>query len=270
MAVAVLLIAAGCASPGRTVEPAPLASSPSPMAASEGPRAPERIGEALVVARPPQPVLQPRIGVPLVDDHCVDRDLPAPGASDPVLTVLDRSYAVAATDEPTDLVAASAAGFTGASGARLVREVMVDDLAAMRAAWEAAGLSISIDSAFRSHAAQAATFDTWIARLGLDGAIARTARPGHSEHQLGTAIDVSSPGWSGRFGDWAAETAEGAWMAEHAWEYGFVMSYPAGLEHETCFSYEPWHYRWIGREPAEDQHRSGISLRRFLERYAVP
>jgi D-alanyl-D-alanine carboxypeptidase len=203
----------------------------------------------------------------LVANHCVDRDLAAPPSSDDAVIVLDRSYALPASYAPDDLVPASAAGLGGSSGTKLVRAVVVEDLAAMSAAWNEAGLSIAIESAYRSYAAQAATFDSWTARLGVAEALLRSARPGHSEHQLGTAIDVTSPGWGGRFGDWAHETAEGAWMAEHAWEYGFVMSYPAGSKAATCFSYEPWHYRWIGREAAAAHRESGVQLRQFLERY---
>jgi zinc D-Ala-D-Ala carboxypeptidase len=78
---------------------------------------------------------------------------------------------------------------------------------------------------------------------------------------------VTSPGWVGRFGDWAIESPEGAWMAANAWRYGFVMSYPAGSQAQTCFSYEPWHYRWIGRDAAAAHRSSGLHLRQFLERY---
>jgi len=56
-------------------------------------------------------------------------------------------------------------------------------------------------------------------------------------------------------------------MAAHAWEYGFVMSYPFGSQALTCFSYEPWHYRWIGREAAAAHRASGLYLRQFLERF---
>jgi D-alanyl-D-alanine carboxypeptidase len=202
----------------------------------------------------------------LLADHCVDRDVAAPPASDVVMTVLDRSYALPSDYVPDDLVPASAAGLSGSSGTKLVRAVLLDDLAAMHAAWQAAGLSVIVESGYRSHGAQAATFDSWVARLGYAEALVRSARPGHSEHQLGTSIDLSSPGWGGRFGDWGRESAEGAWMAAHAWEYGFVMSYPFGSQSLTCFSYEPWHYRWIGREAAAAQRASGLYLRQFLER----
>jgi D-alanyl-D-alanine carboxypeptidase len=148
--------------------------------------------------------------------------------------------------------------------------VVVDDLAALAAASRADGLELGIESAYRSYASQAATLQVWTARLGPAAALLRTARPGHSEHQLGTAIDFTSPGWAGRVGDWAVESLEGAWMAEHAWEYGFVMSYPSGAEGDTCFGYEPWHYRWVGRDAAAEQRGAGVPLRDFLERYAVP
>jgi D-alanyl-D-alanine carboxypeptidase len=263
-----LLVLAGCtvATPS-----APVESDPSVAAASAAPALIAGSGPELLVPeaaeRPAQPSIAPRYPVPLVSDHCVDRDLPALPVADPTLTVLDRTYALAADDVPPDLVQAATAGLDGASGTRMVREIVADDLGRMHEAWVAAGLTIVVDSAYRSSSDQAATFDGWAARIGLEGALVRTARPGHSEHQLGTAIDVTSPGWSGRFGDWAAESAEGAWMAEHAWEYGFVMSYPADGQDDTCYGYEPWHYRWIGREAAADHRASGLPLRRFLERY---
>jgi D-alanyl-D-alanine carboxypeptidase len=232
------------------------------------------VGPELVAAghrpsRPAQPAFAARYQADLVADHCVDRDLPTPEVADPAFTILDRSYALAAGSAPDDLVVASAAGLTEGSATKRVRAVIVDDLAAMREAWEAAGLTVTIESAYRSYDSQALTFNSWVARIGRAGALLRTARPGHSEHQLGTAIDFTSPGWTGRFGDWATESAEGAWMAAHAWEYGFVMSYPAGSEAQTCFTYEPWHYRWIGRDAAAAQHASGMHLRQFLVVYVA-
>lgn len=254
------------AGPAARSEPAVPASTP--RAAPVGGSA-ERLAPVSPVARAPQPAMAPRYQAVLVADPCVDRDLAAPAATDATLTVLDRTYALPAGDVPPDLVPAARAGFAGTSGDRLVRSLVVDDLAAMRVAWQAAGLSIEVESAYRSYASQAATFNSWVSRLGYAGGLVRSARPGHSEHQLGTAIDVTSPGWSGRIGDWAAESAEGAWMASHAWEYGFVMSYPADSTATTCFGYEPWHYRWIGREVAAEHRISGLALREFLARYAT-
>jgi D-alanyl-D-alanine carboxypeptidase len=270
--VAVLILAA-CAGPAATAPAAPDAKSaaaptgPDAATMARGSVGVERLVARLPLARPDQPDLVADLRAALVADHCTDRDLAAPASTDVVLTVLDRTYALTPGYAPDDLVQASTAGLAGSSGTKLVRAVIVDDLAAMRSAWEAAGLVVTIESAYRSYAGQAATFRAWVARLGPAGALLRTARPGHSEHQLGTAIDVTSPGWAGRFGDWAAESAEGAWMAAHAWEHGFVMSYSSGGQAETCFGYEPWHYRWIGREAAAAHRSSGLELRPFLERH---
>ena len=229
---------------------------------------PELVADLAPPARPAGPAIVARLRLDLVADPCVDRDLLAPAIGDETMTILDRSYALPAGYAPADLVAASEAGLTGASGTKLVRAAMVDDLRAMHDAWVAAGLSVIVESAYRSYGAQGVTFDSWVARLGVAEALRRSARPGHSEHQLGTAFDLTSPGWAGRFGDWAVESAEGAWMVEHGWEYGFVMSYPAGTEAESCFGYEPWHWRWIGREAAAAHRASGLVLRDFLVRSA--
>lgn len=266
--IAAVLLAA-C---GTSELPAPAAMSPA--AAPSSPVSPTGAGvERLValsgMARPEQPDMAPRFQAALVEDYCVDRDVSAPGATDITLTVLDRTYALPPDYVPGDLVPAAEAGFDGTSGAKLVSAAVVEDLAAIRAATEAAGLTILIESAYRSYADQAATFDSWVARLGYAGGLLRSARPGHSEHQLGTAMDLVSPGWSGRVGDWAVESEEGAWMAEHAWKYGFVMTFPAGGTPETCLQYEPWHYRWVGRDVAARHRASGLTLRRYLDRYVT-
>src|SRR5262249_46341976 len=73
---------------------------------------------------------------------------------------------------------------------------------------------------------------------------------GHSQHQLGTAIDVSS--WEIGYGVRAgfAETTTGRWLKANAWQYGFVLPYPKDGEARSGYAYEPWHYRWIGRDLA--------------------
>jgi D-alanyl-D-alanine carboxypeptidase len=271
---AVTVVLGGCAADGPPLSSATPTAQSTTGTAAETPSdaTPALRAEALSTRNRPTRPRQPDVPVAfrpaLVPDPCTDRDVPAPPAADPAMTILDRTYGLAADAVPPDLVRAAEAGFTGPAGARQVRAVVVDDLAAMRAAWREAGLDVTLDSAYRSHGAQAATFERWLRELGEGAALARSARPGHSEHQLGTAIDVSSPGWAGRFGDWGRDTPEGRWMGENAWRFGFVMSYPAGSESLTCFSYEPWHFRWIGRAAAEDQRASGLYLRQYLERVA--
>ena len=92
--------------------------------------------------------------------------------------------------------------------------------------------------------------------------------PGHSEHHLGTAIDFGSPddskaAWNHE--DWG-QTPAGAWLYQNAWRFGFVLSYPKNKRDVTCYQYEPWHYRYIGREMAADLHATSLTLREYLWR----
>src|SRR6185503_5436778 len=127
-----------------------------------------------------------------------------------------------------------------------------------------ADAAIGIQSAYRSYEEQQQVFAGWVAQYGYERALEVSARPGHSEHQLGVAIDFrSQPGGSPFEGDWAT-TAAGKWMKEHAWEYGWVNSYPKNRMSVTCYDYEPWHFRYVGRALAESIHNSGLTPREYL------
>ena len=126
-------------------------------------------------------------------------------------------------------------------------------------------VAIALVSGYRSHAQQQVTFDYWVSVGGYEQALRTSARAGHSEHQLGTAIDVTSEGGADpwEYPDWAA-TPAGAWMAANAWRYGFVMSYPHGAFDMTCYDYEPWHYRYVGRPMAAEVHASRLTPRQVI------
>ena len=179
-------------------------------------------------------------------------------------TLLDTIYRLPSEYDPSDLEVTSAAGL--AVGYQ-VRAFVIPDLKAMAEAARAAGAPIQIASAYRSFSRQAATFEHWVNLVGAEQALRSSARAGHSEHQLGTTLDITSrgglPPWEYR--DWAT-TKAGAWMAANAWRYGFVMSYPKGAFAETCYQYEPWHYRFVGRELAKAIVDSGLTPREFLWR----
>jgi D-alanyl-D-alanine carboxypeptidase len=181
--------------------------------------------------------------------------------SDWSITLVDTILRLPKGYEPPDLVPASQAGITGGGQ---VRVVMVDDLRAMTEAAAAAGNGIGIQSAYRSYAEQKDVFDSWVRAYGYTRALQVSARPGHSEHQLGLAIDFrSEPGGSPFTGTWNT-TPAGKWMNGHGWEYGFVMSYPKGSMDRTCYDYEPWHYRYVGRPLAARIHASGLTPREYL------
>ena len=177
--------------------------------------------------------------------------------------VLDTRLRLGPNDVPPDLVDTARAGL---DGGHVVRAIVIDDLRAMARAARAAGATLTIQSAYRSNTEQVQTFAYWVAAVGRHEALGRSARPGHSEHQLGTTIDFTSrgaPPWAGK--DWA-QTDAGAWLARHAWQYGFVLSYPRGERDVTCYAYEPWHYRYVGRSVAAGNHASGLPPREWLLR----
>jgi len=178
------------------------------------------------------------------------------------ITLVDTILRVPKGYVPPDLVPVSQAGIPGDGQ---VRAVMIDDLREMTAAAKAASAAIGIQSAYRSFATQQAVFANAVQIHGLTRALQLSARPGHSEHQLGLGIDFrSSPGGSPFNGTTWASTAAGKWMKAHGWEYGFVMSYPRGKIGVTCYDFEPWHYRYVGREIAAQIRASGLTQREYL------
>lgn len=177
-------------------------------------------------------------------------------------TLLDPIYKLGDTYSPPDLISTTqVADVTD----KQIRSLMAEDLEALLSDAEQNGTPLDLQSGYRSYTYQESTFEYWVELEGEAAALRSSARAGHSEHQLGTAVDFRSRGgpapWN--IDDWA-ETPAGAWLAENAHRYGFVMSYPKGMERLTCYIYEPWHYRYIGREGAAQHKESGLTLREWL------
>lgn len=182
--------------------------------------------------------------------------------------LVDTERALPSSYGPGDLTNISEAGFPFTDGMAL-RGIVMDDLRAMREAAAANGTPIGILAAYRSYERQLDLFTRRVGELGESDAGSRVARPGHSEHQLGTTIDVGDEGALDVDQAWGASPA-GQWVASHAHEFGFLVSYPAGAESRTCYDYEPWHLRYVGREQAAAVIESGLTLREHLWAYARP
>ena len=177
-------------------------------------------------------------------------------------SLLDTYYRLSSLYKPGDLKNTSLAGLNSGF---YVRGFVLADLKSMAYHARNAGARFSVQSAFRSYATQKSTFDYWVRVHGYAVALKESARAGHSEHQLGTTLDFKSYGgkapWD--YTDWST-TAAGKWLKANAWKYGFVMSYPKGLTSLTCYTYEPWHYRYVGRAQAAALRASGLTLREYL------
>lgn len=128
----------------------------------------------------------------------------------------------------------------------------------MQAAAAEEGLDIYISSGFRSYSTQASIYNRYCSYDGQAAADRYSARPGHSEHQTGLAIDLNTIEYS------FAYTAEGKWVAENCWKYGFILRYPENKEAQTGYRYEPWHIRYIGVNNATAVYNSGLCLEEYL------
>ena len=137
------------------------------------------------------------------------------------------------------------------------------DLQAMLDACTAAGLYPRLESAYRSPEEQDARFDQEMAKLleeGMNHAQAEketaktVAAAGCSEHHLGLAVDI-------------ADKDAQQWLQEHSWEYGFILRYPGDKTEQTGYSYDPGHYRYVGREAAKEMWETGLCLEEYLAQY---
>ena len=129
----------------------------------------------------------------------------------------------------------------------------------MQQAAAAEGISLWICSGYRSYSYQQQLYDNYVAQDGKDEADRYSARPGHSEHQTGLAIDVNDAGSS------FDNTPEAAWLAAHCADYGFIIRYKPGKESSTGYMAESWHIRYLGdAELCRKIDASGLSLEEYL------
>lgn len=126
------------------------------------------------------------------------------------------------------------------------------------------GYQIIAVSAYRDYQYQHNLFQHYIKEKGESYALNCSAKPGHSEHQTGLSLDVMG---SNHDYDQFESSIEFDWMKNHAHQYGFILRYPKGKEHITGFKYEPWHYRYVGKDMASIIYTEGITLEEYHYRY---
>ncbi|NHZ71558.1 MAG: hypothetical protein GWP17_00515 [Aquificales bacterium] len=181
--------------------------------------------------------------------------------ADGLLTIATQQFTLPATYVPANLVPLS--DYFADDVVRgldlYVRAAIIEPLQQMVEAMHEAGLRPSILSAYRSYNEQAMAWKWWESQYPGRVAI-MSARPGNSEHQLGTTVDFGSPELNHLFHVDFAGTAEGVWLVENAHRFGFTLSYPADAYAVTGFKYEPWHFRYVGLELAEQLAGSGQIL----------
>lgn len=125
-------------------------------------------------------------------------------------------------------------------------------------------ISYTISSGFRDISLQEFIFDFKVSSIGEENAKKFAAKPGFSEHHLGTTVDIITYENNLKLLPTYTKTKLSKWLEKNAYKYGFVQSYPSGKTDETGFSYEPWHYRYVGTFLANKIHNSNITLYEYL------
>jgi D-alanyl-D-alanine carboxypeptidase len=185
---------------------------------------------------------------------------------DPYRRILvDKEHALPEDYEPGDLVELQGPSYLVNRRGLLLRRPAAEALAEMTAAAKAEGLSLPVSSAYRSYAYQAEVYARNVRESGQEAADRESARPGHSQHQLGLVVDFGS------IDDSFADTPAGRWILTNAGRFGWSLSFPQGYEGLTGYRWESWHYRYVGRDLAAfiDAYFDGIQqyALRFLHEW---
>ena len=147
------------------------------------------------------------------------------------------------------------------------------DLMQMLADCTSAGGNPVVCSSYRPHMKQVALFDQQVESLVSAGRTREEAEaeagtvvalPGTSEHEIGLAVDICDYDYQ-NLDDSQADTPTQKWLMKHSWEYGFILRYPVNKSNITGIIYEPWHYRYVGKEAAREITEKGICLEEYLE-----
>jgi len=181
-----------------------------------------------------------------------------------LLARVDKERALPADYEPTDLVFLTEYPFALSRKDLRLRKPAAEAAREMDAAAKADGVILVFSSAYRSYAYQSEVYERNVRQDGQAAADRVSARPGQSQHQLGTVVDF------GAIENTFAETKAGRWMTANAARFGFSLSYPKGAEELTGYSWESWHFRYIGKDAAalQDEFFGGMQqyLMLFLEK----
>lgn len=138
-----------------------------------------------------------------------------------------------------------------------IRGIVATDLTALFTDAAKNGLQLEFGSGYRSAAYQKQLYTGYVASMGQAEADRSSARPGHSEHQTGLALDFTRIDGKCHLEECFGTLEEGIWLAKSAHTYGFVLRYPQNKEQTTGYIYEPWHYRYVGKELAAELYRTG-------------
>lgn len=150
---------------------------------------------------------------------------------------------------------------------RMLRKVASDALTELFKEAEMLGFKLYAASGYRSYITQVNLFKSYAEKHGEAEANRFSAKPGHSEHQTGLTMDVTSENVDFDLVEEFGETTEGKWLGENSHRFGFIIRYPKGTEEITGYLYEPWHLRFLGIELATNVYESDLTYDEYWEKY---
>ena len=186
--------------------------------------------------------------------------------ADGTLFLVNRQYTISAAYEPAELTEAQVPG--------QVRQMRPEAAAALEemfaACLEETGTTLVSVSGYRSYSKQTLLYEAKLKRVNNNVKLAQeyVAPPGASEHHLGLAMDIGQlkkASLNAKF----AETPGGIWARENCWRFGFILRYGEEWEDVTGYKYEPWHFRYVGKELAKEIHDANVPFETWLADYRV-
>lgn len=167
---------------------------------------------------------------------------------DQLTTIINRDVSLSKDYIPEDLTTPNInlVGYTDEPRSK-VRKVMENDLTNMFTDANSSGLNLFLLCGYRSYSEQEYLYNEELKNTNEDYTDL-VAQPGHSEHQLGLAIDVTIPDLSFFLDESFEESDSFLWLKDNSHKYGFILRYPKGKENITGYSYEPWHFRYVGNK----------------------
>ena len=187
---------------------------------------------------------------------------PGPYSDKPDIDITSWEYRLANADNSIGEYTPELDTVEGQKLDKRMTDAMKDFVAAARAQ----GLSVYLSSGYRSYDEQNYLYQRKVSQYGEEQAKKIVAPPGTSEHQTGLACDITDKYYE--FKDSSLEnTALYQWMSQHCQEYGFIVRYPKDKEDVTGIIYEPWHFRYVGKDAAEYIMDKGLCLEEFVALY---
>jgi D-alanyl-D-alanine carboxypeptidase len=181
-----------------------------------------------------------------------------------LLVLVDKKHPLPEGWEPQDLVNLKDYPLRLSRQNLQLRAILMPVLLEMARDAKKDGAELLISSTYRSAEYQKTVYQRIVHELGQAAADRESARPRHSQHQLGTVIDFGS------ISDDFTGTKMERWLDANAWKYGFSLSFPKGEEELTGYRWESWHFRYIGKPAAEMEKRFfGGVQQRMLEYLSI-